>query len=421
MADNRVSFPIQSDDVVAVRLTALSGLLTTLNPNLTAGDVFIAEVAAESNVAIFIAGATAPDTTEPNLLDIPDDGIPSGDYEVKTANTKTGTLWDWDEQSEVSNISIINQDLKEIFDLYVAVANVYNALDKEASGYVLDARQGKALSDLIDLKVAIADLASTANEKGASLVGVEDADGNYDETTVEAVLAEIAETIADIAPDMSAYTISVNHAMRNAFIDFYMSLVSETTISYGIGGYFLIEYFFKNAAGFPAGMTTEWTWDTSTIEGWGYTVLTVASTQSLIPIPKPDSDDVLYSGGDEDECTIVYHVRYVNAWTQTDWSDNKVISSFDPPDDGSNFVENLLTGARANEFAADIGGQLAANAVFSSKVAAQQSRALQGSGTPVSTIVPDYIGQMYVDTTNFKVYFATGSAAADWAEGASKT
>lgn len=36
----------------------------------------------------------------------------------------------------------------------LAAANVYNALDKTASGYALDARQGKALSDALALKAS---------------------------------------------------------------------------------------------------------------------------------------------------------------------------------------------------------------------------------------------------------------------------
>lgn len=52
--------------------------------------------------------------------------------------------------------------------------------------------------------VSTADLASTANGKGASMVGVEDAGGKYTATTVEAALAEV-KTLADAART-SAYT-----------------------------------------------------------------------------------------------------------------------------------------------------------------------------------------------------------------------
>lgn len=52
-----------------------------------------------------------------------------------------------------------------------------------------------AALDKLDLKWG--DLASTANGEGASLVGIEDPNGNYDALTVEGALEEIAEKLID--------------------------------------------------------------------------------------------------------------------------------------------------------------------------------------------------------------------------------
>jgi len=476
MAENRVSFPIDNSSVIAVRLRALDGDLTNLNPNLSIGDVFIAEVAAESGIAIFIAGATAPDTTEPNLRDIPAGGIPSGDYEVMTANTKEGTLWEWDEQSEVSNITILNQDIKSIIDLRVEKAYVYNGLDKADSGYVLDARQGKvldetkadvnhnhdavyskiadivndlvstdidkplsaaqgkALKDLDDLKVAIADivnnLTSTDTDKPLSAaqgkvlkdlddlkVAIADIVNNLTSTDTDKPLsaaqgkvlkddldthnhdtvysaidhdhdedyAAIAHNhdatyskIADIVNDLVStdidkplsaaqgkalkdlldsitqniedWTPQAESQVRDLYIDIYMALLYNSTIYYEAGGYFLIEYFFKNDAGYPSGMTPGSTWDTDALESAGYTVKSISSSQSLVSIPKPDPDDALYSGGEAGKATLVYHIKYKNALYETDFGENELVSSFSPPYG----ITEILDGLENNETLADL-------------------------------------------------------------------
>ena len=442
MAENRVSFPIDNSSVIAVRLRALDGDLTNLNPNLSIGDVFIAEVAAESGIAIFIAGATAPDTTEPNLRDIPAGGIPSGDYEVMTANTKEGTLWEWDEQSEVSNITILNQDIKSIIDLRVEKAYVYNGLDKADSGYVLDARQGKvldetkadvnhnhdavyskiadivndlvstdidkplsaaqgkALKDLDDLKVAIADivnnLTSTDTDKPLSAaqgkVLKDDLDTHNHDTVYSAIdhdhdedYAAIAHNhdatyskIADIVNDLVStdidkplsaaqgkalkdlldsitqniedWTPQAESQVRDLYIDIYMALLYNSTIYYEAGGYFLIEYFFKNDAGYPSGMTPGSTWDTDALESAGYTVKSISSSQSLVSIPKPDPDDALYSGGEAGKATLVYHIKYKNALYETDFGENELVSSFSPPYG----ITEILDGLENNETLADL-------------------------------------------------------------------
>lgn len=53
--------------------------------------------------------------------------------------------------------------------------------------------------------IKITDLASTANAKGASLVGIEDAGSKFTATTVEAALAELADSIGSGAADDISY------------------------------------------------------------------------------------------------------------------------------------------------------------------------------------------------------------------------
>ena len=61
------------------------------------------------------------------------------------------------------------------------------------------------------------DLASTANAKGASLVGVEDAAGNYDSSTTEDVLAEIGTTLDSLRTDLDAISGAI---LKDGSVDF---------------------------------------------------------------------------------------------------------------------------------------------------------------------------------------------------------
>jgi len=195
----------------------------------------------------------------------------------------------------------------------------------------------------------------------------------------------------------------VSSDVRNTLILFYMSLVSGGTTIYGFSGYFVIEYFFKNDAGFPSGMTASTEWDTDAIELLGYTVLTIGSTQSMIPVSKPDYDDALYSGGEEDKCTIVYHVRYVNAWTETLWSENKVISSFDPPEN----IEELLEGLKADDIT-DFDNEVANNTA----VAANTTKTSLISITENKDL--DKVANMEVGASTNKHTTITANTVLDW-------
>jgi len=261
----------------------------------------------------------------------------------------------------------------------------------------------------------------------ATLALIADVKNNLTSTDTDKPLSALqGKTLKDlfdsITQNIEDWICGTEAQERRRFIDLNMYMTYETTIYYQAGGYFLVEYFFKNDAGFPTGMTAPSVWITADLETAGYDVETISTAQSLLSIPKPDYDyDDLYSDGEANKATIVYHIKYVNALYETAFSQNEVLSSFLPPPSTltvSETVEELLTGTYSATFASDIGGQLAANAVFGSKVASQLSRIIKTTTDP--TFTPDFIGQMCVNTTDSKIWFAYGTGAGEWAYGGTK-
>jgi len=261
----------------------------------------------------------------------------------------------------------------------------------------------------------------------ATLALIADVKNNLTSTDTDKPLSGLmGKTLKDlfdsITQNIEDWICGTEAQERRRFIDLNMYMTYETTIYYQAGGYFLVEYFFKNDAGFPTGMTAPSVWITADLETAGYDVETISTAQSLLSIPKPDYDyDDLYSDGEANKATIVYHIKYVNALYETAFSQNEVLSSFLPPPSTltvSETVEELLTGTYSATFASDIGGQLAANAVFGSKVASQLSRIIKTTTDP--TFTPDFIGQMCVNTTDSKIWFAYGTGAGEWAYGGTK-
>jgi len=261
----------------------------------------------------------------------------------------------------------------------------------------------------------------------ATLALIADVKNNLTSTDTDKPLSALqGKTLKDlfdsITQNIEDWICGTEDQERDRFIDLNMYMTYETTIYYQAGGYFLVEYFFKNDAGFPTGMTAPSVWITADLETAGYDVETISTAQSLLSIPKPDYDyDDLYSDGEANKATIVYHIKYVNALYETAFSQNEVLSSFLPPPSTltvSETVEELLTGTYSATFASDIGGQLAANAVFGSKVASQLSRIIKTTTDPAFT--PDFIGQMCVNTTDSKIWFAYGTGAGEWAYGGTK-
>lgn len=82
--------------------------------------------------------------------------------------------------------------------------------------------------DKLDLKWG--DLASTANGEGASLVGLEDAGGNYDSTNVEDALAEIATKLIDRDCATTAEAVSVGDLLYFSANDT-VSIYSDISVS----------------------------------------------------------------------------------------------------------------------------------------------------------------------------------------------
>ena len=94
--------------------------------------------------------------------------------------------------------------------IYLDDTNNYNidltdSLDVSLSGYPVDNLAGKA--------TLVTDLASTANAKGASLIGVEDSATDFAGTTVEAVLAEIIADYAATTNSNGASKIGIEDAL----------------------------------------------------------------------------------------------------------------------------------------------------------------------------------------------------------------
>lgn len=75
------------------------------------------------------------------------------------------------------------------------------------------APSGDAVYDALLLKTNVADLSSTANGKGASLVGVEDATGVFTATTVEGVLVELDSQLTAVEGELDALNINVAAAL----------------------------------------------------------------------------------------------------------------------------------------------------------------------------------------------------------------
>ncbi len=79
--------------------------------------------------------------------------------------------------------------------------DITDSLDVSLSGYPVD--------DLASLSSLVLDLASTANAKGASLIGIEDTATNFISTDVEAALAEIYSDYASTANTLGASLVGI--------------------------------------------------------------------------------------------------------------------------------------------------------------------------------------------------------------------
>ena len=85
--------------------------------------------------------------------------------------------------------------------------NLTDSLDVGLAGYPVD--------NLASNSTLVTDLASTANAKGASLIGLEDAAANFTATDVEAAIAEIIADLASTANALGASTVGVEDSAGN--------------------------------------------------------------------------------------------------------------------------------------------------------------------------------------------------------------
>ncbi len=85
--------------------------------------------------------------------------------------------------------------------------DITDSLDNSLTGYPVD--------DLASNATLVVDLASTANAKGASLIGIEDAAVNFLATDVEAALAEIYSDLASTANALGASLVGVEDVASN--------------------------------------------------------------------------------------------------------------------------------------------------------------------------------------------------------------
>jgi len=85
--------------------------------------------------------------------------------------------------------------------------DITDSLDVSLPGY--------PINNLATANSLVADLASNANGLGASLVGIEDAAGNFTATEVEAALAEIVSDLASAANALGASLIGIEDSAGN--------------------------------------------------------------------------------------------------------------------------------------------------------------------------------------------------------------
>lgn len=85
-------------------------------------------------------------------------------------------------------------------------SSVASGISNTPAGDIVATNVQAAINELDTEKTSLADLASTANGDGASLIGIEDSGTLITATTVEGALAEIATDVANILPTEVAVT-----------------------------------------------------------------------------------------------------------------------------------------------------------------------------------------------------------------------
>lgn len=237
-------------------------------------------------------------------------------------------------------------------------------------------------------------LASIANGKGASLIGIEDAAGNTAAANVEAALAELYGLLGNLNYDCSGTTmvLAVSHTA-------YHARITCNTVVDGDGdpvmGTYHFQFVFRNAAVLDP--PNDITWETETTD------ITQAGT--LLNITLPENGDVLYSGGTAGYCYLYVRCKFENLSYETAWDyESETIS--EPDDESAEALINELASYDGNgpKVIKALAGLIQDNSVIGRMMMAARQDYKSGAGTPTVTgTVPDYVGQWYFD-----------SAAEDW-------
>lgn len=339
---NKISFVVDDQSIVAMQLTALDGLITQLNPNLQVGDKFAVAISAGEMIAIFEGGTAHPPEAQ-GTLDIPANGIPTGDYKVETCNTPPDPYWLWDEQTEVANITIINQDLKEIFDLYIRNSAIYNNTDQTVSGFVLDARQGKVLKDLIDFNTThrTTTTGNPHNVKATEISDFDDEVGNHQDVSANVTKLATIEEGAEKNPQTATQT-EMEEGTQTAIRSLSPVLVKKA-IDYNVLG------LLQDPSGQPISIANVYTYLNENIIIYVHPIVIndiaatgiyrtqykffsseptsvnwdsdpgieeITSVSNYISIPKPQEGDTIYVNG---EAWIACRIRFENAVGSTGW------------------------------------------------------------------------------------------------------
>lgn len=252
-------------------------------------------------------------------------------------------------------------------------------------------------------------LASVANGKGASLLGIEDSAGNITATTVEGALAEIAALLANWTMSLAAETCSLDliyYAFTNQVFIVTPPIVDGSGMS--AQGRYVLDYVFKNDV----------VADPPNDISWGVETTQLSTSDSQMALNAPDNGDALYSGGTAGYCYMYARIRFENLSSidnETPWSyDNLTIAEPDAGLTDAGVVDLLAAGgSNAAKVIKAIAGLISDDATIGRIIANYTRDYVTGAGTPAgTTTVPDFIGQLYFDSTNENWYKAVDTAAA---------
>lgn len=401
----------KNSSIIAVRLKAVAGDFTTLNANLTANDVFIATLVSGAGVAVFTAGATKPPAlSEPDLLDIPAKGIPTGNYSISTTTDDISGTHSWDVVN--SNIVILNEDLAAVIDGkadIISLPTENNLVSQDAAGNIKDAgvsvqnstttsfsgSDAKLMTD----KFLMVLLASTASGKGASLIGSLDSGGYFTATTVEGILQEIGVVLNNMTLSLAVKTCNLSIYYYN--LQNICRLVTPPILdsnSIAAQGTYRLQYVFKNAT--VADPPNDINWATEATE--------LTSPNNHFEISAIDNGDVLYSGGTAGYAYLYARIRFENLSTvdnETDWSyDSETIE--EPETLGEEFVRLVSEGdSDAIDAIKIISADYQKSPVAAAMNSAYNQQHTSGAGAPAG--LPTALGQTYTNETNGDIYGAS--------------